>query len=181
MDEPGGRRYGTNGERKRNRRITCGVYFAPTKVCGMAEPYCLAMVLCDGIHRDVTTGKCTLLGTFSALHPRTLPAKVRFCVYAEVTDGTGDVEFTLQIVESRSLLNDSGDEPFVWKPEQEQQPKVTLKNPLAVLQMTFLCSMELPKAGQYHCELLANGVLLMARRIIVIPPPADEIQSPEGA
>jgi hypothetical protein len=149
----------------------------------MAEPYCLAMVLCDNVHRDVTTGKCTLLGTFSALHPRTLPAKVRFCVYAEVTDGAGEVEFVLRIVESRSLLDDSGDEPFVWQPPPEALPKVNLRDPLAVLQLTCLCSMELPKAGQYHCELLANGTLLMARRIVVFPPDeetADGPHEPEG-
>lgn len=149
-------------------KIACGFNFAPNKGCGMAEPYCLAMVLCDAIHRDPATGKCTILGTFSAFHPRQLPAKVRFAVYAEVTDGIGEVEFVLRIVESRSLLDDSGDEPFVWKPDQS--PKVTLENPLAVLQMTFLCATELPKAGQYHCELLANGVPLMARRVIVMPP-----------
>jgi len=147
----------------------------------MAEPYCLAMVLCDNVHRDGATGKCTLLGTFSALHPRTLPAKVRFCVYAEVTDGTGEVEFVLQIVESRSLLDDSGDEPFVWRPPPESLPKVNLRDPLAVLQLTCLCSMELPKAGQYHCELLANGTLLMARRIVVFPPREEESDSPKKA
>jgi hypothetical protein len=146
----------------------------------MAEPYCLAMVLCDHVHRDVTTGKCTLLGTFTALHPRKLPAKVRFWVYAEVTDGVGEVEFMLQIVESRSLLDDSGDEPFSWRPPPELVPKVNLKDPLMVLQMTFMCVMELPKAGQYHCELLANGTLLMARRLVVIQPPSEESGAIEG-
>jgi hypothetical protein len=129
------------------------------------------MVLCDGVHRDVSTGKRTLLGTFTAIHPRKLPAKVRFWVYAEVTDGIGEMEFSLRIVESRSLLDDSGEEPFVWNPPSEALPKVTLKDPLMVLQMTFMCEMELPKAGQYHCELLANGNVLMARRLVVVPPP----------
>src|SRR3954463_3496158 len=109
----------------------------------MAEPYCLAMVLCDNVHRDATTGKCTLLGTFSVFHPQKFPAKVRFCVYAELTDGLGETQIGLQIVESRALLDDSGEEPFAWQPPAEVSPKITFKDPLVVMQMTFMCELEL--------------------------------------
>lgn len=33
----------------------------------MAEPYCLAMVLCDAVHRDPATAKHFVMGTFSSV------------------------------------------------------------------------------------------------------------------
>jgi hypothetical protein len=134
----------------------------------MADPYCLAMVLCDGVHRDRTTGKCTILGTFSVFHPTKLPAKVKFCVYAEVTDGHGKVDLTLRLTESHSLISE--EEEFRWQPESLA---VQMDDPLAVYQLVFVVDTALPRAGQYHCELLANDTEIMARRLLVIPPPEN--------
>ena len=69
----------------------------------MVEPYCLAMVLCDGVHRDMGTGKFTLLGAFSTLHAAQFPAKVVFHVYFAITDGQGKTDISLRIMDSESL------------------------------------------------------------------------------
>jgi hypothetical protein len=46
----------------------------------MAEPYCLAMVLCDQVYRDAISGKFTLLGTFSTVGAQKYPLTIIFMV-----------------------------------------------------------------------------------------------------
>ena len=60
------------------------------------------MVLCDAVHPDPATGKFTILGTFTNFASPSFPAAIQFCVYFAVTDGIGDVDLTLQLVDSQS-------------------------------------------------------------------------------
>lgn len=130
----------------------------------MAEPYCLAMVLCDGVHRDVATGKFTLLGTFSTLGAAEFPAKVAFCVYFAITDGLGLTKISLRIVDSESELTGSHADP-VW---QIGPLDFDFQDPLLVLESVAYVQTELPKPGLYHCELSAGDELLMSRRILAV-------------
>ncbi len=72
----------------------------------MADPYCLAMILCDNVHIDSTTGKQTILGTFSALGAPDFPAKISFALYYAITDAEGDRELTYRMVDSKHGFED---------------------------------------------------------------------------
>ena len=96
----------------------------------MAEPYCLAMVLCDGVHCDPATGKHTLLGTFSTVGAPEFPAPVKFCIYFAITDLIGDLELTFRLVNSASIADENA-EPVFQIPLTVQSP-----SPLAVCEGT---------------------------------------------
>ena len=126
----------------------------------MAEPYCLAMVLCDGVHRDAMTGKFTLLGTFSTLFAQQFPAQVLFCVYFAITDGIGKTTIRTRIVDSESLVD--ADPVFELSSEFE------FGSPLMVMESVAIVKTEIPKPGLNHCELHAGTELLMARRVLAV-------------
>ena len=76
----------------------------------VANPYCLAMVICDAAHRDPATGKFSILGTFSSLASPSYPSLIRFVVYFAVTDGIGLVALRLQLIEADVGLIDAQNE-----------------------------------------------------------------------
>jgi hypothetical protein len=53
------------------------------------KPYCLALILCEVVHRTPGTGQFHLLGTFNRLKAGQLPVAAKFAVYFAVTDGAG--------------------------------------------------------------------------------------------
>ena len=132
----------------------------------MAEPYCLAMVLCDGAHRDATTGKFTILGTFSTVGAGEYPAQVGFCVYYAVTDGLGPTKLRLRIVDAGcGIANGVGeDEGVIF----ESSVELNFEDPLLVLELAAGIGTVLPKPGLYHCELWAGNDLLMSRRLLAV-------------
>jgi len=147
-------------------------YFALAGTTMQQDPYCLAMIICDHVHQDRATGKCTILGTFSAFNPTTFPVKAKFWIYAEMTDGVGDFGVSIRLTESSFAFDGEG--------ENSESPlfsvvtpalAIKMDNPLAVYQFFIVVGVDLPKPGQYHCELLANEVPLMSRRLIVRPVP----------
>lgn len=132
----------------------------------MPEPYCLAMVLCDAVHRDATTGKFTILGTFSAFAADAFPAQVRCSVYYSVTDGLGPTSLRLRIVDAKQGIMDSisEDEGLVF----EASTEFDFESPLLVLEAAASIGVSLPKPGLYHCELWAGNELLMSRRLLAV-------------
>jgi hypothetical protein len=127
------------------------------------------MVLCDAIHTDSTTGKKTILGTFSAVHSDSFPTKINLSVYYAITDCPADFEMTFRVVHSKHLFED-GVEPALEAKYPGKSP-----SPLAVVEgQFFLQNAVLQEPGVYHCELLAEDSLLMSRRLIALGP--DEIQ-----
>jgi hypothetical protein len=143
----------------------------------MPEPYCLAMVLCDGVHRDAATGKFTILGTFSTIGAREFPAKVGFCVYYAVTDGLGPATLRLQIVDASCDILDSADnaDGMVFSASMD----FDFVDPLLVLETRLSIGVELPKAGLYYCELWAGDDLLMSRRLLAVSTAGQE-ENDEG-
>jgi hypothetical protein len=133
----------------------------------MAEPYCLAMVLCDAVHRDPTTGKHTILGTFSTVSANTFPAKVRFCIYFAITDGLGPAKLRLRLVDAESGIVDKSENDSEG-PVCEIQVDVTFEDPLVVMETVMGLETALPKPGLYHCELWAGDDLLMSRRLLAL-------------
>jgi len=131
----------------------------------MSEPYCLAMLLCDSVHRDPATGKFFVLGTFSNFSAESFPAKIRFHTYFSITDGLGPITLRLQLVSANAdpvdALNEDEDSGRVFLVKVEQN----LKSPLVVLEGVFGVETILPAPGLYHCELWGNSEVLMSRRL----------------
>jgi hypothetical protein len=132
----------------------------------MANPYCLAMVICDGVHRDPATNKFTILGTFSSFAAHSYPSHLRFWIYFAVTDGIGPVTLRFQLIDAEAGIIDAQDDGdaagrvFALKLETE------FPSPFAVVESALGIGADLPKPGQYHCELWADNELLMSRRLI---------------
>jgi hypothetical protein len=139
----------------------------------MVEPYCLAMVLCDAVHRDGATGKCTLLGTFSTVASRDYPTDIEFSVYFAITDGNGPTKVTFRFVDAKSGIapNDSSSELSCEPPGGID---LNLKSPLVVVEGTIHVKIRLPLPGLYHCELYAGDELLMSRRLLAMSMPKPE-------
>jgi len=125
------------------------------------------MVLCDGVHRDHSTGKWTILGTVSMLAAESYPAVTRLAVYWAITDVKGDIEITLRIVDSRYLMQDDAESVF------ELKLPLSSPSPLAVIEGAFSINTELKEPGVYHIELLHGQELLMSRRLVAVNPPSD--------
>jgi hypothetical protein len=131
----------------------------------MADPYCLAMCLCDLVHRDPATNKCTILGTFSNVTAKEYPADIVFCVYFTITDGVGPTTLRLQLIDAKNGFVDAcneGPEPgrvFLATTE------LNLENPLLIVEGAFVVQARLEHEGLYYCELWANDAVLMSRRL----------------
>ena len=134
----------------------------------MAEPYCLAMVLCDQVYRDAVSGKFTILGTFSTIGSPQYPLAVAFMVYFAVTDGHGQIPISLRIVNARADI--AGDEPSANEIFQSQPNSVDFPSPLAVIESVAVIQAVIPAPGHYHCELYAADKMLMARRLLAVDP-----------
>jgi hypothetical protein len=131
------------------------------------------MVLCDGVHRDFTTGKYTILGTFSTLGAYTFPAKISFCIYFAITDGLGSTKLCLKLVDAESGIVDKG-ENATEGPVFEIQMDMAFEDPLAVIETVVVIGTALPKAGLYHCDLWAGDDLLMSRRLLAVQKTSGE-------
>ena len=125
------------------------------------------MVLCDAVHRDFTTGKYTILGTFSTLGADTFPAKIRFCIYFAITDGLGSTRLRLRLVDAESGIVDQLEDDTEG-PVFEIKTEITFEDPLVVMEWVIAIEAALPKPGLYHCELWAGADLLMSRRLLAV-------------
>ena len=125
------------------------------------------MVLCDAVHRDFTTGKYTILGTFSTLGADTFPAKIRFCIYFAITDGLGSTKLRLRLVDAESGIVDQLEDDTEG-PVFEIKTEITFEDPLVVMEWVIAIEAALPKPGLYHCELWAGADLLMSRRLLAV-------------
>jgi len=134
-------------------------------------PVVLAMVVCDAIHQDPATGKCTLLGTFSTLTARSFPAvHPMMAVHVALTDGHGQTRIRLCLVAVQS------DEQRLF----DQEGTINFPDPRAVAEINFgLRNLSFPRPGEYRFQVYGNDQLLAERRLLVlaarpmppVPPP----------
>jgi len=124
-----------------------------------ANPYVLVLAICDQIYADPASGKRSLLGMFSCLTVRKLPAFLpQMAVYAAMTDGHGKTPVQLRIIDAAGANDPIIDLAF----EVEfQDPFMIAEIGLQVGNVTF------PTAGEYRLQATAHGELLMERRILV--------------
>lgn len=130
-------------------------------------PYPIALVICDAIWKDPWTGKRTLIGLFSILHAAQFPAAHPILsIHSVVTNGRGRVSLKVRLVdvdeEREPLFEMGGDVEFT-------DPRMVGEFDAVARNVVF------PVAGEYRVQLLANGELLMERRIIVadLTPPEE--------
>ncbi len=142
----------------------------------MAEPYCLAMVLSDAVYQDPTTGKFTILGTFSTVTAAEFPATLRLSVYFAITDGLGETQIRLRFVDSRSAFSDEGVAASSADASENPAMEVDFVNPLMVFEAVGVMHVGISGPGLFHCELYAGEQILMSRRLLVVGPHVQEKQ-----
>lgn len=135
-------------------------------------PTCLALVFSDDIYICPSTGKRTILGTFSAVFAASYPTKVSIAVYCAFTDGMGETDLVIRLVrlsetdlEDRVILSAHGKVEF-------NDPRVVVE-----LNMRFQ-QLELPSAGEYRFQVVAPNAAgeetLLERRLVAVQPTEPE-------
>jgi len=127
---------------------------------GPPAPVVLAMVLCDSIHQDPSTKKCTLLGTFSTISVREFPAvHGQLAVHLALTNGHGKTRIRLMV--------DSTDDNV--QPLFSQEGTIKFRDPRMVAELNFVLSnITFPSAGEYRVQVYGNDELLKERRLFVM-------------
>ncbi len=125
-------------------------------------PKCTALVVCDRVKRDESTGRKTIKGTFDRLvAPKNEPIKMRFQVYTELTDGLGSVPLKIQIVDADSGIVDDDSVMF------ESTLVASFPHQLKTTTAVFEVRLTFPQPGVYRCILKAEEHEIMSKRIIV--------------
>ena len=125
-------------------------------------PYPLAMVVSDAVHADPSTGKKTILGTFSSILATAFPAvHPALAVFLAFTDCVGKIPLRLCLV----TVDDEGDPVFDVSSEVQSSDR------RAVIEAVFqLNGVLFPEPGEYRLQAHACGQFLIERRILVINP-----------
>ncbi len=129
-------------------------------------PYPLAMVICDAVWHDPSTGKRTILGCYSELHARKFPAiQSIITVYLALTDERGKVPISLQ------LTDGDGENAPLFRGDAE----IEFADPHMITEIDFaIRGVSFPAPGEYRFQLFAANDFLMERRLFVK-------QIPDGA
>src|SRR5580692_3813961 len=99
----------------------------------MATPVCLSMVLCDTVLRDLTTNKCSLIGTYNTIFFRELPHKCRLCMFFEITNGHGKTPISVKVVEAADTIADETETAV----DESGPHEFELPNPLLVMEVAI--------------------------------------------
>lgn len=125
-------------------------------------PCCTAIVLCDQVKRDESTGRKTIKGTFDRLvAPKEQPITVRFQVYCELTDGLGTVPLEIQIVDAETGVVDEEDVIF------KSKVVANFPHPLKTTTSVFEVRATFPQPGVYRCVLKSDDHEITSKRIII--------------
>lgn len=121
------------------------------------QPLCLALVLCDGVHRDPDTRKLTLLGLIQQVDAAELPLRRPLAVYFALAGGRGERQVTLRISDS-----------YRHHPIETLKASVVFSDPLEVVEGFLSVHVEFTAPGVYHVELAVEGEVLASRRLRVL-------------
>jgi len=118
------------------------------------------MLVCDQIITDRLTGKQSLIGMFSRVHVRRFPCThPQLAVFVALTDGYGEVELVIRIVDS----NDAR------PPIVEGRGKVRFQNPRAIANLALsFHGLTFPEQGEYRVQLYSDGELLREARLELV-------------
>lgn len=144
----------------------------PDEKLGPPAPVVLAMVLCDAIHQDPATRKCTLLGTFSTINVRAFPATHRqLAVHVAMTEGRGKTRVRLRLVRS----DEAETEIF------SREGTIDFGDPRVVAELNFtINNVVFQSTGEYRLQVYGNDELLKERRLYVqgVPTPGPPRKPP---
>ena len=136
-------------------------------------PVLKAFLVCDQVIQDAQTGKKSLIGVFHELKANRFPAvHPALWIYANLTDAHGSYTFEIRLLDvARNEVLGRG-----------APPPIEIPGPLQVTELSAqLRNVQLPTAGTYEFQLLANDQLIATKSIRVAeiqeqqqPPPETE-------
>lgn len=135
-------------------------------------PDVLSLIVCDQIITDRHTGKQSLIGMFSNIHAWRFPAAhPQLCVYAALTEGYGETELLIRIVDSNEAR----------PPIVEGRGTVDFKNPRAIANLVLqFHGLTFPGPGEYRVQIYSGGALLREARLnLVKVPPPQQMRPPD--
>jgi len=123
------------------------------------NPTALAMIICDHVWREPCDGKVSILGTFTMLNADNFPFRHPvIAIYLALTNGHGQVPIMLRLIDVDEQF------PAVF----ELSTVFVFPNPHMVVEQGLeVPNVPFPRPGEYRMQLLANGELLMERRLHV--------------
>lgn len=123
-------------------------------------PMALAMVISDAIWIDPSTGKRTILGTFTIIGARSFPAvHPTLSVYICVTDGRGKTPLKLRIID----VDEENDPLF------NSEIDLEFDDPRAIIEINFqINGITFPEPGEYRVQLFCVNEPIIERRLVVI-------------
>jgi len=138
----------------------------PSESGNVPPPQPLAMVICDMIWADPSTGKRTMLGCFSELSAKHFPIiHPIIAVYVALTGGCGTVVIRLQLVD----VDEENDPIFEWTGE------VDFPSPRELMEFDFhIPNVSFPSPGEYRIQLFADGELILERRLFMKDAPGSD-------
>ena len=122
-------------------------------------PLLKAFLVCDQVIQDSQTGKKSLIGVFHELKASRFPAiHPTLWIYANLTDAHGSYTFEIRLLDmSRNEVLGRG-----------APPPIEIPGPLQVTELSAqLRNVQLPTAGTYEFQLLANDQLVATKAIRV--------------
>ena len=126
------------------------------------SPLAQTIIVCDAVHRDPSTGKFTLLGTFSTLVARKFPCRHgQFCVFIALTECRGRVPLAVKLIR---IDPEGGEDQTVT----EVSGELTSPDPLRVHEVVMqLRDVTFEHPGEYRFQLESSGELLLEKRLVV--------------
>ncbi len=121
-----------------------------------SPPMVLGFLICDGAHRDPTTGKWTLFGLFNSIGGKEYPMRHPMMIaYLALTDVYGKLALRFELVDS-----DNDESIFAMNAE------LTVSDPrtMADLVVPFR-DVVFPKQGEYRLQVFAGNQFLIERRL----------------
>ena len=123
------------------------------------KPIGVAILVCDQILEDKSSGKRSLIGLFNTVHCAEFPASLeKLCVFVTVTQLNGTVPLILR------CSNETCNDPLLAVPGSAHSG-----NPNDVLEIGFeFEKFSFPQPGIYNFELLWEGELILQTRFNVL-------------
>jgi len=123
------------------------------------HPKAVAILICDQIITDATTGKTSLIGIFENIAGGTLPVgPVNLCVYAKMTEIQGDYIFKLEIVRRDDLQLIA----------ETALPQIHWDDPMAHADLVMqLAGLMFERAGYYDFQIRANNHFVESKSVQV--------------
>jgi hypothetical protein len=123
-------------------------------------------MLADDVHRDLPTGKYTIVGTFDAFGSPVFPRRFHAAaVYLKARGGRGTVPMTLRLVdvdETRPPVFDCVIMMHFPDPTQAVETALKVYGPF------------FPEPGDYRLQCLAGGEVLGEQRLMVVRKPVED-------